>query len=304
MELVPVLNSNSALCPSGCQTKYKKAGHFLRLWDRRRIQRYRCLTCGKYFSDSTHEVTFGQHKPYLNFSILLGICSSVALRRLALNLNANRKTIVRKSLFLASGSEEYLKTLSKRYKPVSEVQFDDMETHEHTKCKPLSITLAVVNHKRLILGIEVSTMPAKGKLASISRKKYGFRPDKRAEARVRLFEAIKPMMTKQGVIWSDKSPHYPEDVRKHFPEYVHKTCKGRRGCVVGQGELKRGGSDPLFTLNHTAGMIRDNLKRLARRTWCTTKRPDRLHAHLMIYAFYHNEFLLKKPCRKVKEAAI
>ena len=27
------------------------------------------------------------------------------------------------------------------------------------------------------------------------------------------------------------------------------TTKGRRGCVIGQGELKRGGYDPLFALN-------------------------------------------------------
>jgi hypothetical protein len=45
---------------------------------------------------------------------------------------------------------------------------------------------------------------------------------------------------------------------------------------VGQGELKRGGFDPLFSLNHTAAMFRDRLKRLSHRTWCTTKRPDRL----------------------------
>jgi hypothetical protein len=60
---------------------------------------------------------------------------------------------------------------------------------------------------------------------------------------------------------------------------------------VGQGELKRGGFDPLFSLNHTAAMFRDRLKRLSRRTWCTTKRPDRLQLLLDLYAWYHNELL-------------
>ena len=27
--------------------------------------------------------------------------------------------------------------------PAMEIQFDDLETHEHTKCKPLSVALAV-----------------------------------------------------------------------------------------------------------------------------------------------------------------
>jgi hypothetical protein len=224
------------------------------------------------------------------------VCSSVALRRIALVFRTNRKTVVRKSLFLAELGAEYLKGLSQTHEPFEEIQFDDMETHEHTKCKPLSITLAVSGKKkkRLILGVEVSRMPAKGKLASISRKKYGPRKDERAKGRSTLFESIKPLVHKDAVIHSDQNPHYTEDVKTHFPGRTHIAHKGRRGCIVGQGELKRGGYDPLFTLNHTCAMARDNLKRLARRTWCTTKKPERLQGQLSLYAMYHNEFLIKK----------
>lgn len=45
-----------------------------------------------------------------------------------------------------------------------------METFEHTKMKPLSITIAVIKQRRLVLGAEVSSMPAKGLLARKSRK--------------------------------------------------------------------------------------------------------------------------------------
>jgi len=62
--------------------------------------------------------------------------------------------------------------------------------------------------------------------------------------------------------------------------------------VVGQGELKRGGYDPLFSLNHTAAMIRANINRLFRRTWCTSKRIDRLEGHLLLYTDYHNRVLV------------
>jgi hypothetical protein len=72
--------------------------------------------------------------------------------------------------------------------------------------------------------------------------------------------------------------------------------------VVGQGELKKVGRDPLFSLNHTCAMLRANLNRLFRRTWCTTKRIDRLEAHLWIYVRFHNEVLLKWPPEKRGEA--
>lgn len=39
-------------------------------------------------------------------------------------------------------------------------------------------------------------------------------------------------------------------------------------------------------------MYRDNIKRLARRTWCTTKRPDSLQEFLDMYAAFHNARLI------------
>jgi hypothetical protein len=67
---------------------------------------------------------------------------------------------------------------------------------------------------------------------------------------------------------------------------------------VGQGELKRGGFDLLFALNHSCAMVRDNLKRLSRRTWCTTKRPDRLQCLLNLYICAHNAMIDQKSCTK------
>ncbi len=51
------------------------------------------------------------------------------------------------------------------------------------------------------------------------------------------------------------------------------------------------GFDLLFSLNHTAAMCRDRIKRLSRRTWCTTKRPDRLQLLMDLYAWHRNEHL-------------
>ena len=46
--------------------------------------------------------------------------------------------------------------------------------------------------------------------------------------------------------------------------------------------------DPLFALNHTAAMFRANVNRLIRRTWCTTKKRERLADHLTLYMAHHN----------------
>jgi hypothetical protein len=87
---------------------------------------------------------------------------------------------------------------------------------------------------------------------------------------------------------SDSNPRYPRYVHRYFPKARHDTVEGKRGCVTGQGELKRGRFDPLFALNHTFAMLRANLSRLVRKTWCTTKKAEALADHLAIYVQYHN----------------
>ncbi len=169
--------------------------------------------------------------------------------------------------------------------------FDEMETFEHTKCKPLSLPIIVEPLKRKILGIDVASMPAKGLLAARARKKYGLRADKRGISIENLFKGLKPIVSSDLKVHSDQNPHYPQHVRKIIPGAKHITTPGRRGCIVGQGELKAGGFDPLFSLNHTCAMIRANVNRMFRRTWCTTKKPEALLDHLMLYVGHHNRVL-------------
>jgi len=209
-------------------------------------------------------------------------------------LKVHHITVARKVKYLGLEKRWLNSTLRRKRETnkVIEMQFDDLETFEHSKMKPLSVTIALEKDSRFILGYEVSRMPAKGLLAKPSVKKYGIRKDERAAGRDRLFRKIQSVIAEKALVQSDQSPHYPSDVRKYFPNSIHETTAGRRGCVVGQGELKAGGYDPLFTLNHNFAMLRDNIKRLSRRTWCTTKRIQGLCDLIDIYIHYHNTELI------------
>lgn len=289
-----LVNLPASRCLSGCRSEFVRCGSFKRIGDRVRVQRYRCKCCGKSFSDATSDINFGQKIRHLNSTITKCLSAGYSQRRLAFDLEINRKTVVRKFVRMGTKAIEALPIFNLKQEKVKCVEFDDMESSVHTKCKPVSITLAVESKTRRILGFRVSEMPAKGKLAKISIKKYGKRKDERPKARRSLFEELKPLLDPEAIIKSDQNPHYIPDVKKHFPGHVHQTFKGRRGCVVGQGELKRGGFDPLFSLNHTCAMLRANVNRLFRRTWCTTKRADRLAMHIALYALNHNLRLIKK----------
>lgn len=276
-----------------------RKGFFDRSSDRARIRRYQCRICQRSFSQATFSACFRQIKRGLNQPVFELLVSGVSLRRTARLLKANPKTVVRKMLYLSAQAKldhrESLRQIQGSGVLIEKIQFDEMETFEHSKCLPLSIPLAVHAQTRKILGFQVCQMPAKGPLASISRKKYGPRKDDRRKAAHALFQDLRSVMSPRGLIESDENPKYPSWIRSSFKHVRHELHKGRRGCSGGQGELKRIGFDPLFSLNHTCAMLRANVNRLFRRTWCTTKRRIRLEAHLWLYVQYHNRILTKSP---------
>ncbi|MBO9668375.1 MAG: hypothetical protein J7501_16370 [Bdellovibrio sp.] len=273
------------------------AGYFIRRSDNTREQRFSCKPCKRTFSTATPKVCYRQRKRHINPLIYGTMASGISQRRLAFLLKINRKTVIRRLLFLGITSDGVSKQLRSEYPLATDVQFDELETFEHSKLKPLSVITAVETETRRILGFRVARMPAKGLLAKKSVKKYGKRIDERQKCRRQLFEEIKPFLTDNCILRSDENPHYKNDVKKFFPNSEHKTYLGRQGCVVGQGELKAGGFDPLFSLNHTYAMKRANVNRLFRRTWNTTKKPERLALHLAVYTLYHNEFLIWNKAR-------
>lgn len=269
-------------------------GSYRRRSDQKVIQRFKCKICNMHFSKATLDPCFKQLKRQYNSLIVELLVSEVSQRRCAYILKLNRKTIKRKFIFMGVAAKAKLKKYNFLFPKANLVEFDDMETFEHTKCKPLSITLAVEGKSRRILGFAVSQMPAKGLLVRKALKKYGYRRDERSRGRRKLFRALQPLINEAAIIKSDQNPHYPKDVREFFPQATHLTYLGKRGAIVGQGELKKVRFDPLFSLNHTCAKIRGDVNRLIRKTWCTTKKKERLELHLALQALYHNQSLLAR----------
>ncbi|RYZ70379.1 MAG: transposase [Proteobacteria bacterium] len=280
-----------AQCPKN--ERVIRRGYFYRSSDRQRIHRFQCRHCRKTFSSARLHPNFLQKKRLLNRPIEELLISGVSQRRVARLLKISRSTVSEKLKFLAARARARQEKYRERWKenPLTDIQFDDLETSEHSKCKPLSVALAVDSQTRKILGFQVSQMPARGLLARKSIEKYGYRKDERSVGWHALFESLKPLVNPRAKIHSDQNPHYPRHLRAHFKDADHCAYFGGRGCIAGQGELKKLHFDPLFSLNHTCAMLRANLNRLFRRTWCTTKKREGLIDHLALYVDFHNRVL-------------
>lgn len=284
------------LCPNhlvGCPGNIIRDGYFKRREDSKLIQRFRCRSCGARFSAATYTTTYRQKKRRINSPLAKLLSSNVSMRRSAWLLRVNRKTVERKLVFLG---QKY-RRLNRRYferrgGSIKEVQLDDLITKENSKLKPLAVTMLVENRSRRILALEVSRIPAFGHLAKLAIKKYGKRADEHPAALERMFAEVAPLLHPYVTIKSDEHQRYGLVIRKHLPHAKHLSFKSERERVAGQGELKKGGFDPIFTVNHSCAMLRANVSRLIRKTWNTTKRVDRLKDHLEIFAWFYNQKLL------------
>ena len=277
-------------CPT-CFNPASKRGFYLRPSDQKKIQRYKCGICARSFSHQTVQPDFRLRLRRQNQIIFRLISSGVSQRRCALILNMKQVAISRRVVKFGRVAETNLAHYRKTRKKVNKAIFDELETFEHSKCKPLTVPIAVEDKTRKILCLGVGQIAAKGHLSKIALQKYGPRKCERDQVLNSVMSDLKNCCDERVTLKSDQSHFYPKLVKKYFPSAEHRTSKGRRGCVVGQGELKVGGFDPLFSLNHSYAMFRDNLKTLSRRTWCTVKKPSRLKSLLYLYAWFHNLYL-------------
>lgn len=289
------MRPNCPGCPETSQ-KVVRNGTFKRHCDSRHIQRFKCTACGVGFSASTGSTRYRQKCRRINPHLQSLFCKGLSQRALADELNVSRKTIARRIRWLSEQARarqaEHLRRHLEQIGPFNNVQFDELHTFEHTKCKPTVIGVLVEEKTRFILGHYVAQIPANGLLAAISRKKYGYRKDKSGTARNAFFESMSRYVGHAPIIRTDEHKRYPSVIKRHIPEATLLTYKSIRGCITGQGELKKTQFDPLFSVNHTLAMLRYKINRLVRRTWSTTKLNERLDDHVALYIDVHNRTIV------------
>jgi hypothetical protein len=239
---------------------------------------------------------YRQKKRRVNYPLLQLLCSKVSIRRAALILKINKNTVLAKTIFLAKKVQTKNQKFLEKFlnNPIVHLQFDDLITKEQTKMKPLSITIAVDVKSRAIVAMRVSQIPAFGHLAKKAVDKYGKRPSHHFKVAKKMLKELSPFIDHHALIESDEHKSYPLFIRSLFPKAEHRTYKSEKACVVGQGEMKRNARDPLFPVNHACAMLRDNISRLLRRSWCLSQKATMLQHHLDIFQYFYNQIYLKQ----------
>lgn len=278
-------------CPHCNSTNMIKKNYYYVKVLRAFKRRYFCKACCKSYSSQTGAPTCYQKKPQLNQYLHKLLVQGNSLRGSARILECSKSTAERKFLWLIKYQNfSQDQALDKIY--CKTIQIDEMESIEHTKLKPLTIPLCVSDRYQ-ILGVTVGKIPAKGHLAEIAQKKYGLRENQRNKAVRDLFVEIKLKLANDPEkIITDGSLIYGRYVKEFFPHSVHEMVIARHHKEKKRERLHnvqyKKIFDPMFALNQRCAMLRSDIKRLTRRSWCTTEKVENLYHHLKLYLEFNN----------------
>lgn len=258
---------------------YRKRGYYRPRHNRQPVPRYECRGCGAWFSSSQAKPTRGQHRPELNRKVLELAVSGVTMRRMAEVLGCSQSTVERKVAHLAAQAKahhiKHLTTLSTRY-----AMFDELETFIHARWKQVSVSVVVRVKTGEVLAFGVARKPSSMR-QGIEGNRWVINDRPQVIPRVLSEAAIG--MKAGATLASDGDANYGKWVAQTLPGITH--AKLRSPTVPEY--------DPLFAINLAFAKMRNDLARLGRKTWTTTKTLKGLENHLWLWVAWTNDYQLR-----------
>ena len=272
---------------------YKKAGFFRRSSDGRKIQRFRCLECGRFFSSVTFATTYWLRLRHLLIPIAQLAVSGAGLRQIARTLGVSHSTVARHIGRAARHCLLLHSTFINRHPLTESCAVDGIETYEYSQYFPCHYHLASGRDSWLIHGFLDSPLRRKGrmtprqkKIRALLEKKLG-RPDPKA------------VEIDMGFLVEDLLDRVLEDRQLELHSDEHPAYKraidgivSRRGDVLDHETISskaaRTSENPLFVINAFDSFLRHSQANHRRETIAASKRRQMGLERLAVFMVWRN----------------
>jgi transposase-like protein len=266
--------------------RWQRAGFFRRLHAPYRIQRFRCVHCGRYFSEQTFRSTYWLKRPEILEPLFHDLVQCAAYRQVARQYHASPETIAGLALRLGRHAQLFHEKL--RPRSIAEpCALDGFQSFEGSQFYPTLFHVLVGKESHYWPGFTDTELRRSGRMTKAQKKKrarleqeYG-RPDPRSGERevARLLAIVAP--EPQGLkLHTDEHPDYPRAI-KRVPHLTieHHTISSRAA---------RTSRNPLFAVNLLDMLIRHSGANHKRETIAFSKRRQSAAARLWVFLVWRN----------------
>ena len=260
------------------------------------IQRYRCLACGRTFSDQTFCVSYWLKRPEILLQIHKHAVSGAANSQIARILGVAPATVDNHLARLGRHCLLFHCHFMANLTPRSDIAIDGLVTFENSQYLPYEIVAAVDRRSSFVLHFAEAERRRSGTMTDHQKAKRALierfhgRPDTKSvlKATVEVLE-VSLRGAVRAVVWSDLHKTYPYAIARI------KSCRIEH-CRV-DSKAPRTARNPLFEANLLDMMIRHCLKDHTRETIAFGKRRQHSMYRLAIYLVWRNYIKLRRERR-------
>lgn len=252
------------------------------------VPRFRCRVCKRYFSRQTFRYDCRDRRPECNEPLLGFLHSGVGLRQAGRLLKLDVHSVQGKLRKMGRTFRRLHRNLCPKLAGERTYVLDEEETYEGASIRPLTMPVLIDKEHWFVVAMTAGSIRRLAPPGTRRRRKQdcdelarGPRKDRSQRC---VHAVLRVLANRIGdsrlVLRTDQKGSYAVLAQKVFGDRVqHETTSGLQ---------IRTSFNPLFPINTTLAMTRDNLGRLRRRSWLVTKRAERLRAHLAIFTIYRN----------------
>jgi len=252
------------------------------------IPRFRCKVCRKGFSYQTFRIDYCDLRPHENAKLMRCLVSGVSLRQAGRLLALDCHSVQHKARKIARHLQLLNRSLVTALPAGKVIGLDEMETFEQRSIQPVTVPMVVEHESKFVIAVRVAPIRRTAKKGTRRQKliekleaRSGRREDRGREAVRKIFGRLQRLLRGRGatLVTDMKSSYATERQRRFGSQVAHTTVNSR---------APRTTRNPLFAINLTEAMMRDNNGRLRRRSWLVTKRRRALRLQLEMFAAYRN----------------
>ena len=266
--------------------RYAKKGFYLRDRAPKRVQRYQCSHCLRYFSSQTFAVTYWLKRGDLLESTFHRLVSCSGMRQIARETGVSHSTIRRLSDRLGRHCLLFHEAMKPKDCPNEPIVLDGFRTFEHSQYWPMDLNW-VVGTSLFVYGFNDAELrrsgtmrPAQAVKRTILEKRYG-RPAPRATER-QVHELLERVIPKGGTVTlrSDEHPAYPRAFAKLKDRVIHHERTSSKEA--------RTTRNPLFPVNLADMLLRHCSSNHKRETIAFSKRRQSILYRAAIWTVWRN----------------
>ena len=252
------------------------------------VPRFRCLSCRRSFSRQTFRHDFRDRRPECNAPLFLLASSGVGLRQIGRLLHLDISSVQHKHRKIASTCRDLHDNLSPKLPEERTFLLDEEETYEGASIRPVTMPVLIEKETWFVVATAVGSIRRLAPEGTRRRRRQereeaisGPRPDESSQCVQAVLEELRRKVpTGRLRLGSDQKTSYATLARQVFGDRVeHATTSGLR---------IRHTHNPLFAINTTLAMTRDNCGRLRRKSWLVSKCKRFLAAQMNLFAVYRN----------------